>query len=146
MARSPPRRHGRAPAHRCRRPARRRLGPRGRREPDPEAERTEEQRTAAALAAQLVDELVAADAVLLAVPLYNYGVSQHVKTWVDLIISDPRAAAGAPPFLAGTKVVLCTVRAVPTARAPARGLGPRDLLPASHRRRRLGRRPHRRRA
>ncbi|WP_201465268.1 FMN-dependent NADH-azoreductase [Janibacter melonis] len=76
----------------------------------PEAERTEEQRTAAALAAQLVDELVAADAVLLAVPLYNYGVSQHVKTWVDLIISDPRAAAGAPPFLAGTKVVLCTVR------------------------------------
>lgn len=33
-----------------------------------------------------------------------------MKTWIDLIITDPRAAAGAPPFLAGTKVVLATVR------------------------------------
>lgn len=33
-----------------------------------------------------------------------------MKTWIDLIISDPRAGAGAPPALAGKKVVLCTVR------------------------------------
>ena len=38
----------------------------------------------------LVDELVAADALLFAVPLYNFGVSQHFKTWVDLVITDPR--------------------------------------------------------
>lgn len=76
----------------------------------PEADRTAEQQAALKLAATLVDELVQADAILIAVPLYNFGVSQHLKTWIDLIISDPRAAAGAAPVLAGKKVVLATVR------------------------------------
>jgi len=76
----------------------------------PQADRTPAQVSAVALAATLVDELLAADAILLAVPLYNFGVSQHFKTWVDLIITDPRAAAGGPGLLAGKKVVLCTVR------------------------------------
>ena len=76
----------------------------------PASERTPEQRSAVALAAALLDELLAADAIVLAVPLYNFGVSQHVKTWIDLIITDPRAGAGAPPVLAGKNVVLCTVR------------------------------------
>jgi FMN-dependent NADH-azoreductase len=76
----------------------------------PEADRTPEQRQAAALAAELVDELLESDAVLLAVPLYNFGVSQHIKTWMDLVITDPRAAAGGPPVLAGKPVVLATVR------------------------------------
>ncbi|TXL62773.1 FMN-dependent NADH-azoreductase [Aeromicrobium terrae] len=62
------------------------------------------------LAAQLVDELLAADAILLAVPLYNFGVSQHVKTWIDLVATDPRAADPTAPLLAGKPVVLCTVR------------------------------------
>lgn len=72
--------------------------------------RSAEQQAALALAGVLVDELVAADGILLAVPLYNFGVSQHVKTWIDLVISDPRAGAGSPPLLAGKPVVLCTVR------------------------------------
>jgi len=76
----------------------------------PEAERSPEQLAGQALAAALVDELVAADAVLLAVPLYNFGVSQHVKAWIDLVIADPRAGAGSAPVLAGTPVVLATVR------------------------------------
>ena len=76
----------------------------------PEADRTPEQRSAVALASALVDELLAADAILLAVPLYNFGVSQHFKTWVDLIITDPRSAPGGPALLAGRNVVLCTVR------------------------------------
>jgi len=76
----------------------------------PESDRTPEQKSAIALAAALVDELLAADAILLAVPLYNFGVSQHFKPWVDLIITDPRASAGGPGLLAGKKVVLCTVR------------------------------------
>lgn len=75
----------------------------------PEADRSPEQKAAVALAAALLDELLAADAIVLAIPLYNFGVSQHVKTWMDLIITDPRAAAGTPP-LTGKKVVLCTVR------------------------------------
>lgn len=76
----------------------------------PEADRTPEQKSAVALAATLVDELLAADAILLAVPLYNFGVSQHFKTWVDLVITDPRAAPGGPGVLAGKKVVLSAVR------------------------------------
>jgi FMN-dependent NADH-azoreductase len=76
----------------------------------PEESRTEEQRAAQSLAATLTDELIAADALLFAVPLYNFGVSQHFKTWVDLVISDPRMAAGAQPALAGKPAVLVTVR------------------------------------
>jgi len=42
----------------------------------------------------LTDELIAADALLFAVPLYNFGVSQHFKTWVDMVVTDWRMAAG----------------------------------------------------
>ncbi|WP_165068780.1 FMN-dependent NADH-azoreductase [Marisediminicola senii] len=56
----------------------------------PEADRTPDQRDAAALAATLADELVSADALLFAVPLYNYGVSQHFKAWFDVAYTDPR--------------------------------------------------------
>jgi FMN-dependent NADH-azoreductase len=76
----------------------------------PESDRTPEQREAVALAAQAVDEMVSADALLFAVPLYNFGVSQHFKTWVDLVITDPRMAAGATPVIAGKPAVLVTVR------------------------------------
>src|ERR1700733_780805 len=73
----------------------------------PEAARTQEQTAAIALAAGLAEELRAADAVLLAVPLYNFGIPQHVKTWIDVVL------AGAPPseaLLAGKPVVLVVVR------------------------------------
>ncbi len=63
----------------------------------PAEERTAEQREAVALAATLVDELLAADALLFAVPLYNFGVSQHFKTYVDVVLADPRATDGAVP-------------------------------------------------
>ncbi|HEY5821055.1 MAG TPA: NAD(P)H-dependent oxidoreductase [Propionibacteriaceae bacterium] len=67
-------------------------------------------RAATALAAGEVDQLVAADALLFAVPLYNFGVAQHFKTWVDLVITDPRMAAGVAPAIAGKPAVLVTVR------------------------------------
>lgn len=56
----------------------------------PEADRTAAQREAAALAGALADELVGADALLFAVPLYNFGVSQHFRTWFDVAYTDPR--------------------------------------------------------
>ncbi|WP_324013611.1 FMN-dependent NADH-azoreductase [Microbacterium sp. JZ37] len=56
----------------------------------PEADRTEEQRAAQALARAFADELIDADALLFTVPLYNYGVSQHFKTWFDVAYTDPR--------------------------------------------------------
>jgi len=72
-------------------------------------DRTAEQANAVKLATTLTDELVAADAVLLAVPLYNWGVSQHFKTWFDLIMTDPRVRAP-EGLLPGKPVVLATVR------------------------------------
>lgn len=69
-----------------------------------------EQKYAVALAAEAVDQLVDADALLFAVPLYNFGVSQHFKAWADLVIADPRMAAGVQPATAGKPAVLVTVR------------------------------------
>jgi FMN-dependent NADH-azoreductase len=76
----------------------------------PEERRSPEQREAIALAATLTDELAAADALLFAVPLYNYGISQPLKAWADLVITDPRMATGGVPIIAGRPAVLVVVR------------------------------------
>ena len=76
----------------------------------PESDRSQGQRAGVALAAQLAGELAAADAVLLAVPLYNFGVSQHIKTWIDLVIAAPRDSDAPQPLLAGKPTVLVAVR------------------------------------
>ena len=76
----------------------------------PETDRSPEQKAATALASEAVDQLVAADALLFAVPLYNFGVSQHFKTWADLVITDPRMASGVVPATTGKPAVLVTVR------------------------------------
>jgi len=76
----------------------------------PEDERTPEQREAVAIATREVDLLVDADAALFAVPLYNFGVSEHFKTWVDVVITDPRMGAGGDPATAGRPAVLVVVR------------------------------------
>jgi FMN-dependent NADH-azoreductase len=75
----------------------------------PPEQRTPAQRDAAALATTLAEELMAADAYIFAVPLYNWGVTAHVKTWVDLLLTEPRLSPGAEP-LAGRPAVLVTAR------------------------------------
>ncbi|GAA4825965.1 NAD(P)H-dependent oxidoreductase [Actinomycetospora corticicola] len=75
----------------------------------PEDERTAEQREAVATAAALADELAAATAVVIGSPLYNFGIAAHLKSWVDLLITDARFAPGSTP-LAGTPVVLVVSR------------------------------------
>lgn len=72
----------------------------------PEADRSDEQREAVALATELADELIEADAILLAIPLYNWGIAAHVKSWYDITYTDQRIKSGA---LAGKPVVLSTV-------------------------------------
>ena len=72
-----------------------------------EGDRTPVQREALALANVVAAELKDADAVLLAIPLYNFGVSQHVKAWIDLVIT---ATGPSVPVLEGTPTVLVTVR------------------------------------
>lgn len=55
-----------------------------------EEQRSEQQNQARALANTFADELIGADALLFAVPLYNYGVSQHFKIWFDVAYTDAR--------------------------------------------------------
>jgi FMN-dependent NADH-azoreductase len=74
----------------------------------PEESRSEAQRTALGLASALAGEVRAADAVLLAVPLYNFGIPQHVKTWIDLVIAG--ASSADEKLLAGKPAVLVVVR------------------------------------
>jgi len=74
------------------------------------ASRTPEQNAAVALATELADEFTSADAAIIAVPLYNFGIAAHVKAWIDLLITDPRFASGAPQTMAGRPVVLVIAR------------------------------------
>lgn len=53
----------------------------------PAGQRTDAHHSAVALAGELAQELRAAEAVILALPLYNYGISQHAKAWIDLALA-----------------------------------------------------------
>lgn len=81
----------------------------------PEDDRSQAQRDALELAGRLADEMQSATGAVLALPLYNFGVSQHVKTWIDLSLA---GAAPGTRLLEGKPVVLVTTRVAPT--APAR--------------------------
>lgn len=71
-----------------------------------EADLTPAQREARAAATALADELIDAEALLLAIPLYNWGVAAHVKSWYDVTYTDDRIREGA---LKGKPVVLASV-------------------------------------
>lgn len=75
----------------------------------PAEQRTPAQRDAAALAAALADELLAADGIVISTALYNFGLSQHLKAWIDLVIADPRFGPGTTP-LTGRPVTLVVAR------------------------------------
>ena len=51
----------------------------------PAEERTPEQRELAAIADTLIEELKAADTIVIATPVYNFGVPATVKAWADLV-------------------------------------------------------------
>ncbi|WP_416904501.1 FMN-dependent NADH-azoreductase [Micromonospora echinospora] len=73
----------------------------------PVGDRTPTQREALATAERIATELQQATSAVLALPLYNYGISQHAKSWIDL------ACVGAPQgtrLLDGTPTVLVTTR------------------------------------
>jgi FMN-dependent NADH-azoreductase len=57
----------------------------------------------------LADELLAGEAAVIATALYTFGVSQHLKAWIDLLIADPRCEPGTNP-LAGRPVTLVIAR------------------------------------
>jgi len=77
----------------------------------PQEQQTPQQRAALALADQLADELIGADAAVIAVPLYNFGISQHVKAWIDLLLTAPRLRPGGDGHpLTGRPVTLVIAR------------------------------------
>lgn len=51
----------------------------------PAADRTPDQRARLALSDAMIEELRAADALVIAVPIYNFGVPSSLKAWVDMI-------------------------------------------------------------
>jgi FMN-dependent NADH-azoreductase len=67
---------------------------------------SQDQRDAQSLATTIADELIDADALLFAIPLYNWGVAAHVKSWYDLAYTDSRIKGGA---LKDKPAVLATV-------------------------------------
>jgi FMN-dependent NADH-azoreductase len=76
-----------------------------------EDDRSAAQRETVAQVRTLADEVLSAEAILVATSLYNFGVSQHLKTWVDVVNTDPRMnASAAGPGIKGKPAVLAIVR------------------------------------
>jgi FMN-dependent NADH-azoreductase len=76
------------------------------------ADQTPAQAASWALAQELVDEIRAADTILLGLPLYNYGAPSTVKAWVDHLIApglslDPATHEG---LLGGRELVVLAAR------------------------------------
>ncbi|HVQ53354.1 MAG TPA: NAD(P)H-dependent oxidoreductase [Mycobacterium sp.] len=69
-------------------------------------------RTSAALSAELIGEIKAADAVLLGLPLYNFGPPSTVKAWVDHVIVDGLSVdfATGQAMLGDTELVVIETR------------------------------------
>ncbi|MBU8828754.1 FMN-dependent NADH-azoreductase [Mycolicibacterium goodii] len=72
-------------------------------------ERTPEQQRAVDLAAELADDLLGADAIVIGAPLYNWGPSGHIKCWIDMLWTDPRFAPQTYP-LRGKPIALVAAR------------------------------------
>lgn len=51
----------------------------------PADQRSEEQNHRLALSDQLIDEIKAADHIVLTTPMYNFGIPATLKSWIDLI-------------------------------------------------------------
>lgn len=50
-----------------------------------DADRNDDHRAALALSDELIEELEAADTIVIGVPVYNFGIPAALKAWVDLI-------------------------------------------------------------
>ncbi|GIF03300.1 FMN-dependent NADH-azoreductase [Actinoplanes siamensis] len=72
-----------------------------------EADRSAAQNRAVDLARELANELRDAQGAILALPFYNYGVSQHVKTWFDLAMA---GGENGEKYLDGKPVIVVTSR------------------------------------
>jgi FMN-dependent NADH-azoreductase len=79
-----------------------------------ESERDPRQQAAAALSDRLLEELEAADVVLIGAPMYNFSVTSGLKAWFDLVSRPGRTFRYGPNgqegLLSGKQVVAITAR------------------------------------
>jgi FMN-dependent NADH-azoreductase len=78
----------------------------------PPDQHNESQAASWAISVELVDEILAADTVLLGLPLYNFGPPSTVKAWLDHLIApglsmDPASGDG---LLAGRELIVLAAR------------------------------------
>jgi FMN-dependent NADH-azoreductase len=73
----------------------------------PAEQQTEEQKAALALAQELYDELVGAETIIVATGLYNWGLNQLIKSWIDQILV---VAAPLGEILKGKDVAIVVTR------------------------------------
>src|SRR5258708_5172474 len=91
---------------------------------------------ALALSDALVDELAAADVVVLAVPMYNFGLPSSLKAWIDHIVRPgltfSYSEKGPEGLLKGKKAVVVVARGGVYSEGPAHHLDfpPSSLPPA----------------
>lgn len=80
----------------------------------PAGKRTAAQQVAASLADTLIEEVEAADTIVLAVPMYNFTIPSTLKAWIDHVARAGRTfrygAAGPEGLLKGKKVFIVTGR------------------------------------
>ncbi|MFA0084038.1 FMN-dependent NADH-azoreductase [Vibrio breoganii] len=80
----------------------------------PENERTQEQKELASISDQLIAQLQASDTLVVAMPMYNFGVPSTFKTWVDRIaragITFKYTEQGPVGLLEGKKVIVIAAR------------------------------------
>ena len=89
--------------------------------------RSTAEREAAALADALIEEVEAADVIVIAAPMYNFSIPSTLKAWIDHIARAGRTftygAAGAEGLLKGRKVFVITGRGgIYSGDSPAKGL------------------------
>jgi FMN-dependent NADH-azoreductase len=92
----------------------------------PADKRSAAEHGAAALADSLIEEVEAADAIVIAAPMYNFSIPSTMKAWIDHITRAGRTfrygAAGAEGLLKGKKVFVVTARGGIYSEGPAKSM------------------------
>ncbi len=90
-----------------------------------EAKRTPQQRSYLSTSDELIEELQAADTVVIGAPMYNLSISSPLKAWIDQIVRLGKTVGHGPNgpegLLAGKKVVVITSRGAAYEKGTARG-------------------------
>jgi FMN-dependent NADH-azoreductase len=92
----------------------------------PVEQRTNEQQHSLALSDQLVDEVLAADTILIGTPMYNFSVTSSLKAWIDHVARLGRTFAysetGPVGLATGKRAVIAISRGGIYSEEPARGI------------------------